>query len=142
MNVWRAGIAKVRIEVLEAPAPLDRGGRWCVQIGALDQENAGKLKLVKVDDKGDGKCVEPTVKTVNDGTYQPLSRPLFIYVKKQHVGQIPGIAEFIAECVSDKAIGQDGYLADKGLVTLPGEEADKTRAVAKDMTVLTAEDVK
>ncbi len=43
-DVWRAGIAKVRIEVLEAPAPLDRGGRWCVQIGALDQENAGKLK--------------------------------------------------------------------------------------------------
>ena len=34
------------------------------------------------------------------------------------------------------------YLADKGLVTLPGEQADKTRAVAKDMTALKAEDVK
>jgi phosphate transport system substrate-binding protein len=52
------------------------------------------------------------------------------------------MAEFIAEYVSDKAIGEDGYLAEKGLVTLPGAEAEKTRAVAKDLVVLTAEDVK
>jgi phosphate transport system substrate-binding protein len=52
------------------------------------------------------------------------------------------MAEFIAEYVSDKALGEDGYLSEKGLVTLPGEQADKTRAVAKDMTALKAEDVK
>ena len=62
-----------------------------------------------------------------------MSRPLFVYVKKQHVGVIPGLEEFVAEYVSDKAMGEDGYLADKGLVTLPGDEADKTRAVAKDL---------
>ena len=39
--------------------------------------------------------------------------------KKQHIGAIPGMKEFIAEYVSDKALGEDGYLADKGLVTLP-----------------------
>ena len=71
-----------------------------------------------------------------------MSRPLFIYAKKQHVGVIPGMAEFVAEYTSEKAVGEDGYLADKGLVTLPGAEIDKTRAVAKDMTVLKAEDVK
>lgn len=42
------------------------------------EENQDKLKAVKIDD-GDG-CVEPSVKTAQDGTYKPLSRPLFIYV--------------------------------------------------------------
>jgi phosphate binding protein len=44
-------------------------------------ENPGKLKLVAVDN-GDGKCVEPSVETVKSAAYQPLSRPIFIYVKK------------------------------------------------------------
>jgi len=44
-DVWRAGVAKVRVEVLEAPQPIDRGGRWCVQIGAFsDQDEAARLK--------------------------------------------------------------------------------------------------
>ena len=57
-------------------------------------ENSTKLKLVKVDEKGDGKCVEPTIKTVNDGTYQPLSRPIFIYVKKA-VASRPEVAAYV-----------------------------------------------
>lgn len=45
IGVRRAGIAKVRVEVMRAPAPLDRGGRWAVQIGALeDEEVAAQLK--------------------------------------------------------------------------------------------------
>ena len=44
IGVRRAGIAKVRVEVMRAPAPLDRGGRWAVQIGALEQEAATELK--------------------------------------------------------------------------------------------------
>jgi rare lipoprotein A len=45
ISVWRAGVAKVKVEVLSAPAPLDRGGRWCVQIGAFsDEDEATKLK--------------------------------------------------------------------------------------------------
>ena len=99
------------------------------------EQNANAIKDIPVDG------VEATYETIADGSYK-VARPLYVYAKKQHVGTIPGMAEFIAEYVSDKAIGEDGYLADKGLVTLPGEEADKTRAVAKDLTVLTAEDVK
>ena len=75
------------------------------------------------------------------GEYK-VARPLFIYVKKQHVEVIPGMKEFIAEYISDKALGDDGYLADKGLVTLPGDQAEKTRAIASAFTVLTADDVK
>ncbi|HZU22991.1 MAG TPA: septal ring lytic transglycosylase RlpA family protein, partial [Terriglobales bacterium] len=45
VDVWRAGVAKVRIEVLETPAPIDRGGRWCVQIGAFQSaDEAAELK--------------------------------------------------------------------------------------------------
>lgn len=44
IDVVRAGVAQVRVEVLEAPAPLDSGGRWAVQIGGFDvQESASKL---------------------------------------------------------------------------------------------------
>ena len=99
------------------------------------EQNANSIKDIPIDG------VEATYETIADGSYK-VARPLFVYAKKQHIGTIPGMAEFIAEYTSDKAIGEDGYLADKGLVTLPGEEAEKTRAVAKDLVVLTAEDVK
>ena len=45
VDVWRAGLARVRIEVLETPAPIDRGGRWCVQIGAF--QSAGDASELK-----------------------------------------------------------------------------------------------
>ncbi len=45
IGVWRPGVARVRIEVFAAPAPLDSGGRWCVQIGAFKSEKeANKLR--------------------------------------------------------------------------------------------------
>ena len=50
-------------------------------------ENLDKLKAVAVDAKGDGTCVAPSIETVNQGTYQPLSRPLFIYVRREAASQ-------------------------------------------------------
>lgn len=45
IGVWRAGTARVRLEVLDTPSPIDKGGRWCVQVGAFtDGEEAEKLK--------------------------------------------------------------------------------------------------
>jgi rare lipoprotein A len=45
VDVWRPGTALVKLEVLSAPAPIDRGGRWCVQIGAISsQRDAIRLK--------------------------------------------------------------------------------------------------
>ncbi len=45
VDVWRPGTARVRLEVLDSPMPIDNGGRWCVQIGALaDEETASELK--------------------------------------------------------------------------------------------------
>ena len=99
------------------------------------EENTGKLKGVAIDG------VEPTYDSISSGKYKG-ARPLFVYVKKQHVGVIPGIDKFVAEYVSAKAMSKDGYLARKGLVALPKAEADKIAAGAKAMAVLAAVDVK
>ncbi len=52
----------------------------------------------------------------------PVSRPLYFYVKKAHVGKIPGMKEYVAEFTSDKAWGNEGYLSDRGLIPMPGDE--------------------
>jgi rare lipoprotein A len=45
VDVWRPGTAMVKLEVISAPSPIERGGRWCVQIGALSrQKDAIRLK--------------------------------------------------------------------------------------------------
>jgi phosphate transport system substrate-binding protein len=93
------------------------------------EENLDKLKGAMVDG------VSPTFETVSSGKY-PASRPLFIYVKKQHVGLIQGIPEFIDEYTSEKALGDEGYLADKGLVPPTKAEIGKIRADAKAMKPL------
>ena len=45
VDVWRPGVARVRVDVLETPLPIAQGGRWCVQIGAFtDVDEATRLK--------------------------------------------------------------------------------------------------
>ncbi len=73
--------------------------------------------------------VAPTFDAIADGSY-PVSRPLFFYVKNAHVGLVPGIQEFVAEFLSDRASGDEGYLADKGLIPLPPEEHEEVLARA------------
>jgi phosphate transport system substrate-binding protein len=65
--------------------------------------------------------VAPDFDTIAESKY-PISRPLFFYVKKAHVGVIPGIREYLKEFMSDSASGEFGYLSDKGLVPLPEQE--------------------
>jgi phosphate transport system substrate-binding protein len=79
----------------------------------LDQ-NADKIQGAKVNG------VEPTFESIASGDY-PISRSLYFYVKKAHVGKVPGIREYVVEFTSDKAWGEEGYLADKGLIPLPDE---------------------
>jgi phosphate transport system substrate-binding protein len=93
------------------------------------EENLNQIKGVAIDG------VQPSFESIADGKYK-VARPLFIYVKAQHVGVIPGLKEFVAEYVSDKAIGDDGYLIDKGLIAMPADEMAKTRAAAEAMTKL------
>jgi len=99
------------------------------------EENTSKLQGVAIEG------VVPEYDAISSGKYKG-ARPLFIYVKKQHVGVIPGLDKFVAEYVSDKALSKDGYLARKGLVALPKAEAAKTRENALAMKTLAAGDVK
>ena len=79
----------------------------------------------------------PTYEAIAEGEY-PVSRPLFFYVKKGHVGVIPGIEEYVAEFTSEKAAGPEGYLADKGLIALPDAERKKVAEDAKTMAPMAA----
>jgi phosphate transport system substrate-binding protein len=73
--------------------------------------------------------VAPTFEAIAGGQY-PASRALYIYVKKAHLGVIPGLKEFVTEYVSEKAIGSEGYLADKGLIPPADAERGKIRSDA------------
>lgn len=89
-------------------------------------------------DKIQGSLVEgvaPTFANISAGSY-PVSRPLFFYVKKAHVRAVPGMKEYIAEFTSDRAWGEDGYLADKGMIPMPEDEREKYGHDAKNLTPL------
>lgn len=81
--------------------------------------------------------MEPTFENIAAGAY-PVSRPLYFYVKKAHVGVIPGIEEFLAEFASEKAWGDEGYLTDKGLIPMPDAERQKFAKDVSDLNSLQA----
>jgi len=81
----------------------------------LDQ-NADKVKGATVEGNA------PEFEKIAAGDY-PISRSLYFYVKKEHVGVIPGVEEFVTEFTNESTWGPDGYLADKGLIPLP--DADR-----------------
>ena len=93
------------------------------------EQNTDKIAAVTVD------AVEPTYENVSAMKY-PISRPLFFYVKKAHVGVIPGLDRYIAEFTSEKAIGEDGYLTEKGLIPLPEAERKKAADEAKKLKTI------
>ena len=89
-------------------------------------------------DKVHGSIVDgtaPTFDAIADGSY-PVSRPLYFYVKAAHIGVIPGIKEYVAEFTSEKAMGDEGYLTDKGLIPMPEADRKKVRAAGENLTKL------
>ncbi|ETX12833.1 phosphate ABC transporter substrate-binding protein [Roseivivax halodurans JCM 10272] len=77
-------------------------------------QNTSSLTALSVND------AQPTAENIAAEDY-PLSRPLFIYVKDQHVGVIPGLAEFLEYYTSDAAWGPDGFLVEQGLIPMAEE---------------------
>jgi len=94
----------------------------------LDQ-NADKVQGSSIDG------VEPTFENIAAGDY-PVSRPLYFYVKKAHIGRIPGIEEYLSEFTSDKAWGDEGYLADKGMIPMPITERKRFKASVSSLSNL------
>ena len=92
--------------------------------------NKDKIKAAAVNG------VKPSLEGIQDYSY-PIARPLFFYVKKAHVGVVPGLKEFLAEFTSQKAMGSRGYLTDIGLVPLASDKYKITRTAAKDLVTIT-----
>jgi phosphate transport system substrate-binding protein len=86
-------------------------------------ENSGAIQGMKVDG------VAPAMEVISNGNYK-LSRKLYIYVKNDHLGKIPGLADFVHEIASPAAMGPDGYMVAKGLIPLHKEEQEKVRKLA------------
>jgi len=73
---------------------------------------------------------------IADGDYS-ISRPLYFYVKKQHIGTVPGIAEYLEEFTSEQAWGEDGYLSDKGMIPLGEDLREEIGTAVENQTPLT-----
>ncbi len=90
--------------------------------------------LEQNDDKVQGSKIEgtaPEFDTIADGSY-PISRPLFFYVKNAHVKSIPGMKQYLGEFTSNGAMGEEGYLIDKGLIPLSSSELNTLRSNIKN----------
>ena len=94
---------------------------------AFYENNTDKLQVATMSG------VEPSTETIASGEY-PVSRPLFFYVKKAHIGVIPGLKEYASFFVSDEMAGPSGPLANYGLVSDP-ELAATQAAVAEEKTM-------
>ncbi|MFA7638908.1 MAG: substrate-binding domain-containing protein [Parvibaculum sp.] len=85
------------------------------------ENNIDKLRVATIGG------VSPSVASIASGEY-PVSRPLFFYVKKAHIGVIPGLKEYAEYFLSDGMAGPDGPLAEYGLVPLPADEHEAVKA--------------
>jgi phosphate transport system substrate-binding protein len=92
----------------------------------LDQ-NADRIQGSTVD------AVAPSFDNIASGAY-PVSRSLYFYVKNAHVASIPGMRDYLVEFTSEKALGEYGYLADKGLIPAPKAERERYRHAASTLT--------
>jgi len=93
------------------------------------EQNSDKVSGIKIEG------ISPAFESIASGDY-PISRPLFFYVKKAHIGVIPGINEFLEEFTSEKAWGNEGYLSDKGLIPMPDAERKQVAADVKGLKSL------
>ena len=90
------------------------------------EENGDKVQGSLVDG------VAPSFDSIASGDY-PVSRPLYFYIKAAHVGKIPGIQEYAMEFTSEKAMGEDGYLPEKGLIPLSDDELAQVQSDVKNL---------
>jgi len=94
---------------------------------AFYENNTDKLKVATMSG------VEPSTDTIASGEY-PVSRPLFFYIKKAHIGVIPGLKDYAEFFVSDEIAGPNGPLSEYGLVADPDLAATQEK-VANEVTM-------
>ncbi|MCU0820615.1 MAG: substrate-binding domain-containing protein [Beijerinckiaceae bacterium] len=96
------------------------------------EENVARVQGVKLDG------VEPNEDSISTLRY-PASREMFVYVKKAHVGVVPGLDKFAQEYVSNRAAAEGGYLEKKGLVPVPKARLAEAQANVSALKVMTGE---
>ena len=124
-------------------ASVDIAGDYTETLGRIDsnKQGIGVFGLSFYENNTDKLAVatmsgiSPSVETISTGKY-PVSRPLFFYVKKAHIGKIPGLKEYMEFFTSEKMIGEDGPLAEYGLVPMPKNEFDELQAAIKAQNVM------
>ena len=134
---------KIARTIREDGAFIEAGENDNLIIQKLDQNpNAlgifGFSFLDQNTDKIQGSIVngaEPTFDNILVGDY-PISRSLFFYVKKNHIRMKPSITQFVKEFTSLSAMGEDGYLVEKGLIPLSSEEYKKYKNAGKNLIEL------
>ncbi len=95
------------------------------------ENNLDQVKAAAIDG------VQPTIAAISDGSY-PLSRSLYIYVKKANIEAKPALRDFLNAFVSDAAAGKGGYLQDRGLIPLQPDELAAQRKAAAELTAMAA----
>lgn len=79
--------------------------------------------------------VDISLESIQNYKY-PIARPLFFYVKKAHISVIPGLKEYLNSFTSEKAIGDEGFLVDAGLVPLKAKQRNALRNTAKTLAII------
>ena len=97
------------------------------------EENSSKVQASLVEG------AEPTFESIANKSYK-ISRPLYFYVKNNHVGVVPGIEEYVAEFTKESTWGPDGYLAERGMIPLSDALRAKFAANAKSLKALQVSD--
>jgi phosphate transport system substrate-binding protein len=97
-------------------------------------ENTGQIQAASING------VEPTPENISAEDY-PVARSLFFYIKKAHVGVVPGIQEYVAEFTSEGAWGDNGYLVDVGLIPNPRNERMEIAKRAKNLEPMTGNEL-
>jgi phosphate transport system substrate-binding protein len=97
------------------------------------EENQDKVRAIPIGG------IAPTSETISSLTY-PGARQLYIYVKGEHLGAVPGMREFLAEYA--KAWGKDSYLTRRGLIPSPADVQEKAARQVTQLTPLTGQGLK
>jgi phosphate transport system substrate-binding protein len=97
------------------------------------EENQDKVRAISLGG------IAPTAETISNLSY-PGARQLYIYVKGEHLGAVPGMREFLAEYA--KGWGKDGYLARRGLIPSPADVQAKAAQQVTELKPLSAEGLK
>ncbi|MEM9907857.1 MAG: PstS family phosphate ABC transporter substrate-binding protein [Cyanobacteria bacterium P01_D01_bin.44] len=91
---------------------------------AYYEENQGSLKSVAIENEA-GECIDPSFEAIADGSYNPMARPLFFYVKKEAYDTQPQVQAFV-DYMLDPANGE--LVRDAGYITLPDETLARSKA--------------